>query len=60
MHEIEQMQIAAYLSALPRLSPGTVKQSLAAILANDAQHLAVVRAALGEPAVPSAFVTGRE
>jgi Ferritin-like domain len=60
LHEIEQMQIGAYLAALPRLSPGTVKQSVAAILANDAQHAAVVRAALGQPAVPSAFVTGRE
>jgi hypothetical protein len=29
-------------------------------MANDAQHVAVVRAALGQPAVPSAFVSGRE
>ena len=60
LHRVESEQIAAYLDALPRLEPASVKQSVAAILSNDAQHLAVVRAALGQPAVPSAFVTGRE
>jgi hypothetical protein len=60
LYEIEQAQITAYLAALPRLAPSAVQQSVASILANDAQHVAVVRAALGEPAVPSAFVTGRE
>ena len=60
LHEIESQQIAAYLAALPRLEPAFVKQSVASILANDAQHVAVVRAALGQPAVPSAFVSGRE
>ena len=60
LHEIERAQITAYLAALPRLAPGMVQQSVASILANDAQHVAVVRAALGQPAVPSAFVTGRE
>jgi Ferritin-like domain len=60
LHRVEQAQIAAYLNALPRLQPAVVRQSVASILANDAQHVAVVRAALGQPAVPSAFVTGRE
>jgi ferritin-like protein len=60
LHRVESQQIAAYLDALPRLEPASVKRSVAAILSNDAQHLAVVRAALGQPAVPSAFVTGRE
>ena len=60
LHRVESQQIAAYLDALPRLEPASVKQSVAAILSNDAQHLAVVRAALGQPAVASAFVTGRE
>ncbi|HSC04173.1 MAG TPA: ferritin-like domain-containing protein [Solirubrobacteraceae bacterium] len=60
LHEIEQAQIKAYLAALPRLAPASVRQSVASILANDAQHVAVVRAALGQTAVPSAFVTGRE
>jgi hypothetical protein len=60
LHRIENAQISAYLAALPRLEPSVVKRSVVAILANDAQHVAVVRAALGQTAVPSAFVTGRE
>lgn len=60
LHTVEQALITAYLDAIPRLRPGTVKQQVASIFANDAQHLAVVRAALHEPAVPSAFVTGRD
>jgi hypothetical protein len=60
LHEVEAAQIRAYLAALPRLAPASVKRSVASILANDAQHVTVVRAALGQPAVPSAFVTGRE
>jgi hypothetical protein len=60
LHRIESAQISAYLAALPRLEPAFVRQSVASILANDAQHVAVVRAALGRPAVPSAFVSGRE
>jgi hypothetical protein len=60
LHTVEQALITGYLDTIPRLRPGTVKQQVASILANDAQHLAVVRAALHQPAVPSAFVTGRE
>jgi bacterioferritin (cytochrome b1) len=60
LHNVENMQIAAYVDAIAVLEPGTLKQQVASILANDAQHLAVVRAALGQPAIPSAFVTGRE
>jgi hypothetical protein len=60
LHRVESAQIAAYLAALPRLAPSSVKRSVAAILANDAQHVAVVRAAQGQTAVPSAFVTGRD
>ena len=60
LHTVENMQISAYLGAIGRLEPGSVKSSIASILANDAQHVAVVRAALHQPAVPSAFVTGRE
>jgi Ferritin-like domain len=60
LHRVENAQISAYLAALPRLEPSLVKRSVAAILANEAQHVAVVRAALGQPAVPSAFVTGRD
>ncbi|MBV9603550.1 MAG: ferritin-like domain-containing protein [Solirubrobacterales bacterium] len=60
LHRVEAAQLTAYLDAVPRLEPFSVKQSVAAILANDAQHVAVVRAALGQPAIPSAFVSGQE
>jgi len=60
LHSVENAQIAGYLNAIQRLEPGVVKQQVASILANDAQHVAVVRAALGRPAIPSAFVTGRD
>ena len=60
LHGIENAQLAAYLNAITRLEPGSDKASVASILANDAQHVAVVRAALGQTAVPSAFVTGRD
>lgn len=60
LHTIENMQISAYLGAIAMLAPGSVKQSVASIMANDAQHVAVVRVALGQPAVPSAFVTGKD
>jgi len=60
LHAVENAQLSAYLDAIARLEPGSVKQSVAAILCNDAQHVAVVRAALGQPAVPRPLVTGRE
>jgi len=60
LHRVERAQIAGYLNAITLLEPGVVKQQVCSILANDAQHVAVVRLALGRPAIPSAFVTGRE
>jgi Ferritin-like domain len=60
LHAIENQQLSAYLDAIERLEPGSVKQSVVAILSNDAQHVAVIRAALGKPAVPTPLVSGRE
>jgi hypothetical protein len=60
LHTVEKALVTAYIDAIPRLQPGTAKQQVASIFANDAQHLTVVRAALHLPAVPSAYVTGRE
>ncbi len=60
LHSLERLQIASYLSWLPRLSPGPVRSAVSAILACDAQHVAVLRAAPGQPALASAFVTGNE
>lgn len=60
LHSLERMQIAGYLKWIPRLSPGPVRAAVSSILACDAQHVAVLRAAQGEPALASAFVTGNE
>lgn len=60
LHELESAQIAAYLSAIPRLEPGPVRAAVSSILTNDAQHVAIIRGSLGLTPVPSAFVTGSE
>ena len=60
LHRIERAQLAAYVHALPTLSQPKVRAATAAVMANDAQHVSVLRAKLGLSPLPSAFVTGRE
>jgi hypothetical protein len=60
LHRVERAQIAAYLQAIPAASPGAARAALAAILSSDAQHMALVREMLGEPALRAALVTGAE
>jgi len=60
LNTLENRQIAAYVDAIPRLSPGSVRASVASILANDAEHVSILNVALGTPGAPDAFVTGRE
>jgi hypothetical protein len=60
LHQIERAQIQAYLQAIPKVSTPSTRAALAAVLANDAQHLSVLRAQLGRQPVPSALVTGHE
>jgi hypothetical protein len=60
LYRLERAQLSAYLWAMPRLSSGPVRAAAAAIFANDAQHVSLLRARLGSPPVPAAFVTGRE
>jgi Ferritin-like domain len=60
LHGLEGNQIAAYLDAIPRLSPGPVRAAVASILANDAQHVSILRLELGSSPAPAPFVTGRE
>jgi hypothetical protein len=60
LHELERTQIVAYLAAIPRLAPGPLRAATASILTSDAQHVAILRLAQGEPPAPSAFVTGHE
>jgi bacterioferritin (cytochrome b1) len=60
LHKLERAQLAAYLSMIPQLAPGKVRSAVAAIFANDAQHVAVIRSRLGLPPAPEPLVTGRE
>ncbi len=60
LHDVERAQIRAYLSAIPLLAPGGARSALAAILGNDAQHVALVRQALGAPALLGPLVSGAE
>jgi ferritin-like protein len=60
LHALEQAQLSTYLQAIPQLAPGPVRGDIAAILANQAQHIAILRSALGLEAVPAALVNGGE
>jgi bacterioferritin (cytochrome b1) len=60
LHDIEQAQIRAYLAAIPEVAPGTIRSALAAILGSDAQHIALLRLNLGQPAFAGPLVTGNE
>jgi rubrerythrin len=57
---LENTAIAAYIDAAPRLNDPDLRRTAAAILANEAEHLAVLNQSLGGRAAPSAFVTGEE
>jgi hypothetical protein len=60
LHRIERSQLAAYLHAIPRLQPARVRAAAAAILANDAQHVSILRLELGLPPIPAPLVSGEE
>ncbi len=60
LHALERLQIASYLTWIPHLSPGPLRATVASILASDAQHVAVLRATQGQPALAAPFVTGHE
>jgi hypothetical protein len=60
LHQVEQEQLAGYLYAIPRLTPGPVRAAVARYFAADAQHTSVLRAQLGLAAVPSPFIDGNE
>ena len=57
--EHELQCIRAYQSAQVDLKAPALLGSAAGVMANEAQHLAVLRQLLGEQPVPVAFVTGR-
>ncbi len=55
LHEVERQQLAAYLTVLPRVSSPELRRALAAIMANDAQHVSVLRALQGSSALAGPF-----
>jgi hypothetical protein len=60
LHRLESKAMAAYLGAVPKLSQGVVRGVASAILANEGQHLAVLRGRLGLVAVPDALANASE
>jgi hypothetical protein len=60
LRRVEAESIRAYLRALPRLSVGGVRGVAAAIMANEGQHISVLRTGLGLEAVPAALASGAE
>lgn len=60
LHSVERLTINAYLDAIPKLPPGPLRAVAASIVANEGQHIAIVRRNLGLDPVPAALVTGGE
>jgi rubrerythrin len=58
LERAEQAQLSAYLEAIPRVGGGRLSAALAAIFANEAQHLTVLRWQTGQAPVPAALVVG--
>lgn len=57
---VENDIISGFLQIVPEVAPGVVRATLCSILANDAQHVSVLRLALRRNPIPAAFVTGQE
>ena len=53
---LEQGAVSAYLGAVPVFGNRDLAKAAASILGDEAMHWAVLRHALGEPPVPSAFM----
>jgi hypothetical protein len=58
LKEAERVQLHAYLGTIPRLSGSGSRFAAASIMANDAQHLAMLRWQSGQAPAPAALVTG--
>ena len=55
--KLEQGAVSAYLGAVPLFANRDLSKAAASILGDEAMHWAVLRNALGEAPVPSAFVS---
>ncbi len=56
--ELETATVAAYFDALSRVEEAKLLQSGASIMANEGQHLVVLRRAAGKDPIPNALETG--
>ncbi len=54
---LEKGAVSAYLGAVPLFDNRDLAKAAASILGDEAMHWAILRNALGEPPVPSAFVS---
>jgi len=55
--KLEQGAVSAYLGAVPLFGNRDLSKAAASILGDEAMHWAVLRQALGEAPVPSAFMS---
>ncbi len=55
--DLERGAVSAYFGAIPLFSDSGLAQAAASILADEAMHWAVLRGALGQDPVPSAFIS---
>ena len=60
LHRLENDAIHAYQRAIPNLSHGRLRAIAASIMANEGQHVSLVRASLGLEPVPAALLTASE
>ncbi|MEJ7797667.1 MAG: ferritin-like domain-containing protein [Solirubrobacteraceae bacterium] len=58
--ELELAAVAAYYDAHSKLVDAKLLQTGASIMANEAQHLVVLRQSVKRPPVPNAFETGKQ
>ena len=58
LHDLERRQLDSYIAAIPRIGDPAARQALAAVMANDAQHVTVLRAGQGLPLLGAPLVTG--
>jgi hypothetical protein len=56
--DVEETQVAAYGDSLPALFTPELRVTVATILGNQAEHLAVLLGELGEPPAPRDFLVG--
>jgi len=58
--ELETAAVAAYFDAHRKLGEAKLLQTGASIMANEGQHLAILRRAAGRDPIPNAFETGAQ